>query len=568
MQEKIRIEKSSGIFSNTTGDLAAGLVVFLIALPLCLGIALASGAPLYSGIIAGVVGGIVIGAVSKSNLSVSGPAAGLTAIVLSAINELGGAFDVFLCAVVIAGAIQIGLGFLKAGNIGNYIPSNVIQGMLAAIGVIIILKQVPHAIGFDKDYEGNFSFFDPTGSNTFYAIYQALNFFSIGAALIAIISIAILLTWEKVKPLKKLIFLPGPLVVVVVSIVLNEIFLRTGSAFTVEQEHLVTLPVANNIGEFFGQFVFPNFSGFANPQVWIIGATIGIVASIETLLSVEAVDRLDPLKRHTPRSHELTAQGVGNLVSGLLGGLPATSVIIRSSANVSANARTKLSTIAHGVLLLLCAALIPFLLNKIPLAALAAILILTGYKLAKPAVFMRMWKNGWYQFTPFIVTIVAIVFTDLLIGVALGLGVSIFFLLRENTSIPYFYRRNEYQEGEIIHIHLAQEVSFLNKAAILKTLENLPNDSYVILDAVETAYLDHDVCEIIQEFKDIKAAEKGIRLETVGFDDQYNIPNTLQKDSAYVQQIENGKSVFVYSPKKSHEDLIEDLINDQEVSKV
>lgn len=561
------IKKESGIWSNFGGDLAAGLVVFLIALPLCLGVALASGAPLYSGIIAGIVGGIVIGSLSKSNLSVSGPAAGLTAIVLTAITDLG-AFNLFLCAVVIAGAIQIGLGFLKAGTIGNYIPSNVIEGMLAAIGIIIILKQLPHAIGFDKDYEGDFSFIDPSGENTFSAIYQAVNFFSIGATLITIVSIAILLTWEKVKPLKKLLFLPGPLVVVIVSIVLNEVFIRTNAIFTVQQEHLVTLPVASSIGDFFGQFVFPNFSGFANSQVWIIGVTIAIVASIETLLSVEAVDRLDPLKRYTPRSHELKAQGVGNVISGLLGGLPATSVIIRSSANVGANARTKLSTIAHGVLLLLCAALIPFLLNKIPLAALAAILILTGYKLAKPAVFQKMWKNGWYQFIPFAVTIIAVVFTDLLIGVALGLGVSIFFLLRENALVPYFYRRNEYQEGEIIHIHLAQEVSFLNKAAILKTFENLPSESYVILDASETAYIDYDVCEIIREFQATQAPRRKIQVDTVGFAENYKIKNTLAKEVADVGIGSDGKTMPVFEPKRQHDELIEDLIEDKEAVQI
>lgn len=453
------------VFSNVGTDAAAGLVVFLVALPLCLGIALASGAPLYSGIIAGIVGGIVVGFLSKSHLSVSGPAAGLTAIVLGAITELG-VFDLFLTAVVIAGAIQVALGFLKAGVIADYLPSNVIEGMLAAIGVIIILKQIPHAIGFDKDYEGDFSFFEPGGGNTFSNLVVAFNYITIGATVVALVSLAILLFWERIPALKKFVYFPAPLAVVIVSVVLNEIFKSIAPGFVVQPEHLVSLPVASSASEFFAQFMLPNFAGFLNPAVWTVGATIAIVASVESLLSVEAIDRLDPHKRRTPTNHELKAQGVGNIVSGFLGGLPLTSVIIRSSANVNSNAQSKLSTIIHGALLLLCAAFIPFLVNRIPLAALAAILLVTGYKLAKPAAFLKMWRNGWYQFVPFVVTIVAVVFTDLLIGVALGLAVSIVFLLHENSKVPYFFRRQGFEQGEIIHIHLAQEVSFLNKAAI------------------------------------------------------------------------------------------------------
>jgi MFS superfamily sulfate permease-like transporter len=557
----------TNIFSNVGNDLAAGLVVFLVALPLCLGIALASGAPLYSGIIAGVVGGIVIGILSKSNLSVSGPAAGLTAIVLVAVTELG-AFNIFLCAVILAGVFQIALGLFKAGSIANYIPSNVIEGMLAAIGIIIILKQIPHALGFDKDYEGDFSFFDQTGANTFSAIGQALSFVTPGAIVIALVSLGILLLWERTAALKKMIFLPGPLVVVVASIILNEIFAATGSSLAIQTEHLVNLPVAGNINEFFGQFIRPDFSGFLNPSVWIMGATIAAVASIETLLSIEAIDRLDPHKRYTPTNHELKAQGVGNIISGFLGGLPLTSVIIRSSANVNAKAETKLSVISHGILLLLCAALIPFLLNKIPLAALAAILILTGLKLAKPAAFARMWRNGKYQFVPFIVTIIAIVFTDLLTGVALGLGISVFFLLRENLKVPYFFRQKEYKEGEIIHIHLAQEVSFLNKAAIKMTFEHLPANSYVILDASETSYIDYDVCEVIREFAEVKAPEKGIRLDLVGFKEDYKVANSLTKNHVYVEAITNGKPVYDFNPKKAHDELLGNLLTDKEVLKV
>lgn len=556
-----------GVFSNIGGDAAAGLVVFLVALPLCLGIALASGAPLYSGVIAGIVGGIVVGLASKSNLSVSGPAAGLTAIVLSAITQLG-AFDIFLCAVVIAGVIQIALGFLKAGVIADYLPSNVIEGMLAAIGVIIILKQIPHAIGFDKDFEGDFSFFEPGGGNTFSNLAVALGYITIGATIIALVSLAILIFWERVPALKKFIYFPSALAVVIVSVILNEVFKISAPNLAVQPEHLVSLPVASNVSEFFGQFMLPNFAGFTNPAVWTVGATLAIVASVESLLSVEAVDRLDPHKRRTPTNRELKAQGIGNIVSGFLGGMPLTSVIIRSSANVNANAQTKFSAIFHGVLLLASAALIPALVNRIPLAALAAILLVTGYKLAKPAVFLKMWRAGWYQFVPFVVTITAVVFTDLLIGVALGLAVSIFFLLLENSRVAYFFRRQNEGEGEIIHIHLAQEVSFLNKAAIKETFENLPADCYVILDASETAFIDHDILEIIREFKETQAPERNIRLDTVGFGEEYKINNTLEKQIADMGISADGAAIPVFEPKRQHDELLEELIEDKETAKV
>ena len=559
--------KKTGVFSNIGGDAAAGLVVFLVALPLCLGIALASGAPLYSGVIAGIVGGIVVGFASKSQLSVSGPAAGLTAIVLGAITQLG-AFDIFLCAVIIAGAIQIALGFLKAGVIADYLPSNVIEGMLAAIGVIIILKQIPHAIGFDKDYEGDFSFFEPGGGNTFSNLAVALGYITVGATVIALVSLAIMILWDRVPALKKFVYFPAALAVVLVSVILNEVFKIAAPDLTVQPEHLVSLPIANNVGEFFGQFMLPNFAGFANPAVWTVGLTLAIVASVESLLSVEAIDRLDPHKRRTPTNHELKAQGVGNIISGFLGGLPLTSVIIRSSANVNARAQSKFSAIFHGFLLLLSAALIPALVNRIPLAALAAILLVTGYKLAKPQVFLKMWRDGWYQFVPFVVTITAVVFTDLLIGVGLGLAVSIFFLLLENSRVPYFFRRQGFAEGEIIHIHLAQEVSFLNKAAIKETFENLPEGGYVILDASETAFIDHDILEIIREFQETQAPENNIRLDTVGFDEKYKVVNTLEKQTADVGINADGATMPVFEPKRQHDQLLEELIEDKETAKV
>lgn len=519
--------EKNGIFSNFGGDLAAGLVVFFVAVPLCLGIALASGAPLFSGIVAGIVGGIVISSASKSALSVSGPAAGLAAIVLAAITELG-AFNIFLCSVIIAGVIQVILGFVKAGTIANYFPSNVIEGMLAGIGILIILKQIPHAVGLDSDYEGSESFGNIlTGENTFSVLAQSFEYITPGALIVALVGIALMLIWEKVPALKKLKVLPGPLVAVIAGVALNEIFRVSAPQFAISQEHLVNLPVTDGIEGFIGQFAQPDFSGFANPQVWVMGVTIAIVASIETLLCLEAVDRIDPLKRYSPTNRELKAQGLGNIVSGFLGGLPITSVIVRSSANVNAGARTRLSAITHGVMLLLCAALIPALLNKIPLAALAAILLLTGYKLSKPALYKKWWSRGVYQFIPFIVTILAIIFTDLLKGVALGMVFSIFFILRENLKFAYYFERKKYAEGDIIHINLAQEVSFLNKAAVKMTLEHLPENSYVIIDATQTNYIDLDVMELIREFQTEKAAERGIRLELVGFKPDYNVQNTL-----------------------------------------
>jgi MFS superfamily sulfate permease-like transporter len=535
------------ILSNVKGDFAAGLVVFLIAVPLCLGIALASGAPLFSGIVSGIIGGIVVGFMSGSQLSVSGPAAGLTAIVLAGITDLG-AFDIFLCAVVIAGLIQLALGFLKAGSVSNYFPSNVIEGMLTAIGIIIILKQIPHAFGYDVEAEGVFAFKD-IGGNTFSRIATSLNFIQPAAVIITMASLFILILWQKVPALAKLKALPGALVAVLAGIAINELLTTSGSAWALNQSHLVTLPVAGNVQEFLGQFITPNFAGFLRPDVWMVGGTIAIVASIETLLCIEATDKLDPLKRYSSTNQELKAQGVGNLLSGLVGGIPMTSVIVRSSANINAGGRTKLSTIIHGSLLLFCVALIPVLLNKIPLATLAAILLMTGYKLAKPSVFVHMWNNGKYQFMPFIVTVVAVVATDLLKGVILGLVVSVFAILRGNLKSPYFFKRKEYKTGDVIHIHLSQEVSFLNKAAIKMTLEQMPANSHVIIDAGNSMYIDFDVLQIIQEFKNVKAPNSGIRVDLTGFKDAYNIENTVE---SYIELEEEHNSTINKDELRTH----------------
>jgi len=519
--------KNNNIFANLKADFASGLVVFLVALPLCLGIAMASGAPLFSGIISGIVGGIIVGYLSTSHLSVSGPAAGLTAIILTAISDLG-AFDIFLTAVFIAGIIQLLLGFIKAGSISNYFPTNVIEGMLAGIGIIIILKQLPHAFGYDSDFEGDESFLQFDGSNTFSAISGLLNYIQLGSIVITLVSLAILISWDKVSFLKKLKLIPGALVAVVIGVVLNEIFIISGSSLEIAKQHLVSLPIPTSIEEFKGIIVTPNFAEITNPKVWMIGLTIAIVASIETLLCIEAADRMDQQKRYTDTNLELKAQGIGNMISSLLGGLPMTSVVVRTSANNNAGAKSKMSAIIHGLLLLISVLVIPMVLNKIPLATLAAILLLVGYKLAKPATFLHFWHKGKYQFIPFIATLLAVVFTDLLKGVALGIIISIIFVLKGNLKRAYSFKKEEYAEGDVIHIDLAQEVSFLNKAAIKSTLNDIPENSKVIIDASETVYIAHDILDLIHEFKTTRAIDEKIKVKLKGFKKAYNLENTIE----------------------------------------
>ncbi len=516
-------------------DILSGVVVFLVALPLCLGIALASGAPLFAGIIAGVIGGIVVGLLSHSQLSVSGPAAGLTAIVLVAISSLG-SYQTFLLAVVLAGIMQILLGIAKAGTISNYFPSNVIEGMLTAIGVIIILKQLPHAIGYDVDNEGDFFFIETgTGHNTFSAIIDAVNYSHLGAIIVTLVSLGILIAFTKVAFLKNLKVVPGALVAVIAGVVINEVFKASGSSLAISQEHLVNLPVPKSLNDFIGQFSLPNFAAIQNPQVWIVAATIAAVASIETLLCIEAADKLDPLKRYTSSNRELFAQGTGNILSGLIGGMPMTSVIVRTSANINSGGRTKVATIAHGVFLLLAVVSIPTILNRIPLACLAAVLLMIGYKLASPTVFRHMWQSGKYQFVSFIVTVVAVVFTDLLKGVAIGLVVSVFYILRANLKLAYFFKKKDHHEGEIITIKLAQEVSFLNKAAIKQTINHLPANSKLVIDASDSFYIDHDVLQLIRDFLTIGSKDKNIQVTLTGFKKDYNLEDTSHVSSREVE---------------------------------
>jgi MFS superfamily sulfate permease-like transporter len=519
------MSKTNSLFAHIKSDFAAGLVVFLVALPLCLGIALASGAPLFSGVISGIVGGIVVGFLSQSHLSVTGPAAGLTAIVLTAITDLG-AFPVFLTAVFIAGMLQLLLGFIKAGSISNYFPTNVIEGMLAGIGVIIILKQIPHAFGYDPDFEGDEAFLQPDGHNSITEIFGIFDHVQLGSILIAVLSLIILIAWGKMKVFSKLKIIPAALVAVIVSIVLNEYFTSTGSSLQISKEHLVSLPIPQSFAEFTNIIVTPDFSGFLSTKVWIVGLTIAIVASIETLLCIEAADRMDVQRRYTNTNVELKAQGIGNIISSLIGGLPMTSVVVRTSANNEAGAKSKLSAILHGVLLLVSVLSIPTLLNKIPLATLAAVLLLVGYKLANPKTVLHFWHKGKYQFIPFIATFVAVVLLDLLKGVALGMIISAFFVLQGNMKRAYRFRKEEYQEGDIIHIELAQEISFLNKSAIKTTLNELPANSKVVINATETVYIAHDVLDLITEFHQIKAKELNIKVKLIGFKTEYNINNS------------------------------------------
>ncbi|TKB98927.1 SulP family inorganic anion transporter [Pedobacter cryophilus] len=502
---------------NLKKDIPASIVVFLVALPLCLGIALASGAPLFAGILSGIIGGIVVSSISGSQLSVSGPAAGLTVIVLNAITDLG-SYDIFLMAIVVAGLIQILLGILKAGTIGDYFPNSVIIGMLAAIGIILILKQLPHAVGYDADYEGDQNFAQPDQENTFSAIISAFNKFNGGAIIISLLSIAVLILWPKVK---KLEIIPAPLIVVALGIILAIVF--NGTSLALAPDQLVQIPVVTNFADFKNLFIFPDVTALSNPKLWTVAITIAVVASLETLLSLEAVDKIDPIKRSSPTNRELVAQGIGNTIAGLVGALPMTAVIVRSSANVNSGGRTKVSAILHGVFLMLAVLLIPVLINKIPLSCLAAILLLVGYKLAKFSLFTQMWKDGKDQFIPFAVTILAVVFTDLLIGVGVGLAVAIFFLLRTNFRNPYFYTIDRSEGTDIIRLKLAQEVSFLNKGAIQYVLTHMPPNKTVIIDGSNSLFIDKDVLDTIHDYEH-NAFTKNIKVELINVKSSYVVP--------------------------------------------
>jgi MFS superfamily sulfate permease-like transporter len=483
--------------SHLRNDIPAGVVVFLVALPLCLGIALASGAPMFSGLIAGIVGGLVVSWASGSQLSVSGPAAGLTVIVLNAIEKLGD-FRAFLLCVALAGVFQLTLGFLRAGVIGAYFPSAVIKGMLAAIGLILIMKQIPHALGYDTDYEGDENYSQSDTHNTFSEVLYALESVSPGAAIVSAVSLIILLLWETAyfRHSALLSAVPGPLVAVVWGIAYNLLTLEYAPAFAIAKEHLVMLPQIDGVHGFFNQFTVPDFTRLTDPAIYSIALTIAVIASLETLLSLEAVDKLDPLKRIAPTNRELKAQGLGNLISGLIGGLPLTAVIVRSSANITAGARTKLSCFIHGVLLVLSVIFFSTDLNWIPLACLAAILLLVGYKLTKPKLFQETYEKGWNQFIPFVITILAILFTDLLKGVAIGLAVGLYFVIRANYQAAISLTR----DGRNYLLRLHKDVSFLNKALLRKYLDSIEENSFVLIDGSRAQFVDQDILETLYDF--------------------------------------------------------------------
>ena len=498
-----------GLASLLKYDGPAGTVVFLVALPLCLGIALASGAPLFSGVIAGIVGGIVVGTLSSSHVSVSGPASGLALIVLMAIHTTG-TYRGFLTAVALSGLLQVAFGLMKLGIIADYFPNAVIKGLLAGIGVVIILKQVPHALGWDKDYEGDFSFLQIHGNNTFSDIGRAIASASLGAILIFIGSLALFLLWEKAAK-KTWIFrlIPSPLAAVVFGIALNQLFGRIAPVLHLASvEHLVDLPVPTSVGDFFRQFTLPDLTVISHKAVWISAATIAIVGSLETLLSLEAADRLDPYKRISSANRELTAQGIGNIVCGCIGGLPVTSVVVRTAANVEAGARTRISTLTHGVLLVIAAVLLPGLLRLTPLASLATILIVVGYKLTKPALYREVFLQGWTQFLPFLATLLGVIFTDLLTGVLVGLIFGMFFVIRTNhhEAITMVNQESNYL------LRFNKDPSFIHKCEFRRKLRQLPNNSHVLIDGARALFIDRDIQEIVSDFRDL-AHHKNIEIE-------------------------------------------------------
>jgi MFS superfamily sulfate permease-like transporter len=494
-----------------SSDFPASVVVFLVALPLCLGIALASGAPLFSGIIAGIIGGVVVGALSGSSVSVSGPAAGLTTIVAAAILDLG-SFEAFLLSVVLAGLIQIVLGYAKAGTIGHFFPSSVIKGMLAAIGLILILKQIPHAIGYDEDFEGDESFFQADGKNTFTEILTSFDYLSLGAVVISVVSLLILILWNKnfLQRFRFFRLVPAPLGAVIAGILLNLLFNSFIPYLVIDPKHLVNVPklLGSSGGSF---FVFPDLSQLSNPKIYIAAITIAIVASIETLLSIEACDKMDSAHRITPLNQELKAQGIGNFVSGLLGGLPVTSVIVRSSANINSGARTKASTISHGLILLIALLAIPGMLNQIPLSCLAAILLVVGYKLTKFTLYKEMYSKGFSQFLPFIITVIAILFTNLLQGVFLGIVVALFFILKTNFQKAVISVHSE----DNYLIKFSKDVSFMHKASIRNALAKVPNDTRLLIDGTKSHFIDEDIIETIEDFVEM-AKTKNIDVEISG----------------------------------------------------
>ncbi|MEE2991259.1 MAG: SulP family inorganic anion transporter [Planctomycetota bacterium] len=497
-------------------DLLSGLLVFLVALPLCLGVAQASDAPLFSGILAGIVGGLIVGCLSGSHTSVSGPAAGLTAVVASQIASLG-SFEAFLVAVILAGVIQLVLGAIRAGTLAEYFPVSVIKGLLAAIGVILILKQIPHLVGHDSDPEGEMSFTQPDGENTFSELLAMVSDLHATAAIIGLSSLVFLVMWSRIPKLK-VSAIPAPMIVVVVGAAVSMILESLGSTWAIQPSHLVEVPIAKTLSDVPSFLTKPDFSALGSSQVYVAAIVIAVVASLETLINLEAVDKLDPEQRVSPKNRELFAQGIGNITSGMIGGLPVTSVIIRSSVNINSGNKTRMSTIAHGVLLVGCVLLIPGLLNAIPLSALAAVLVVTGFKLASPRLFRQMWAGGISQFLPFVITVVAIVLTDLLTGVLIGLGVSLAFILRGTLKAPIGLQFEQRSSSKIHRIQLGSQVSFLNRAVLSRTLNKVPSGGHVLLDARSTHHIDPDIEDMLIDFEATTAPARDIQVSMIGFE--------------------------------------------------
>lgn len=516
---------SPSAWTGLTKDLAAGLVVFLVALPLCLGIALASGAPMVAGIVSGVVGGLLVSWLSGSHTSVSGPAAGLVAVVLAQVAVLG-SYEAFLVAVILAGAIQVLLGALRAGFIAAFFPSSVIKGLLAAIGLILILKQIPHMVGHDADPAGDMGFLQIDGKNTLSELLASLFDLDPGAMMVGLVSLAVLLAWDRSRLKHSLV--PAPLVVVLLGVAANLVFKAAGSSWAIGPTHLVQLPTATGVGDFLRTLPSPDLKAFGDPAIILAAVTIAIVASLETLLNLEAVDKLDPRKRVSPPNRELMAQGAGNIVAGLLGGLPLTSVIVRSSVNINAGAASRLAAFFHGGLLALLVLFAPRWLNEIPLASLAAVLIFTGLKLTSPALFRQMWAEGRSQFVPFVVTVLAIVFTDLLVGVLIGLGTGLAFILHSNYRRPLLRFMERHVSGDVLRIEFANQVSFLNRAALEQALDSVPTDGHVVLDARNTDYIDPDILDLIEDFRRQTAVARNLKVSLIGFKDRYVMADEIQ----------------------------------------
>lgn len=523
--------------STLSNDLIAGLVVFLVSVPLSLGVALASGAPLFSGLIAGILGGVLVGVISGSHTSVSGPSPALTTIVAAQILALG-SFQAFTLAVLISGLIQIVLGTIRAGGISAFVPSSVINGLLRAIGIILILKQIPHILGHDTDPEGEMSFLQPDKQTTFSEFGQLINDLHPGAAVIGIASVVILIFWDRNKKLRQL-KVPPQLVVVLMGILVSQVFNQIGSPWSIESSHLVQVPVANGIGSFFSFLTLPDFSRITDPAIYFGAFLIAVVTSLETLLNLEAVDKIDPEKRHSPANRELIAQGIGNMTAGLIGGIPISSVIVRSKLNIDAGNKTKTSTLIHGLLILVSLMLFPQLLNAIPISALAGILFVTGYKLASPHLFVKIWNEGYRQFLPFLCTVVAIVLTDLLVGIIIGMIISLGFILHSNLKRPLKIVRENHIGGEVLHIHLAEQVSFLNKASIEKTLDDLPPGTHALINAKDSTYIDPDIISMLKEFVEYTAPVHGVKVSLEGFRDRYAIDDRIQFIDYSTQELQS-----------------------------